>query len=224
MNPSPQPVVSSQRKNLPKISCDLFRFLLLEEVNESTRSNITMKATSSITAPLLKSFLLAGPMLPEPLSKTTLAGSPVFTTTLWGVVRLAGQGDGTKAAQALEKLCRTYWYPLYAYVRRRGHNPGRGAGFDARLLRAPLGKENSARGGPTERQIPLFPARLGEGFNNNNNTKVQTYETNKTNHTISQHGLVDDLGDHRLLRAERAGRCASIRVRQHDHHLLHAAR
>ena len=35
----------------------------------------------------------------------------------------AGQDDTPQAAEALEKLCRMYWYPLYAYIRRRGHTP-----------------------------------------------------------------------------------------------------
>ena len=35
----------------------------------------------------------------------------------------AGQGDATRARDALAKLCSTYWYPLYAYVRRRGQSP-----------------------------------------------------------------------------------------------------
>jgi len=39
------------------------------------------------------------------------------------VVLAAGHGDTTHAHAALEKLCRIYWYPLYAYVRRRGHSP-----------------------------------------------------------------------------------------------------
>ena len=34
---------------------------------------------------------------------------------------MAGQTSSPQAAEALEKLCRTYWYPLYAYVRRQGH-------------------------------------------------------------------------------------------------------
>jgi RNA polymerase sigma-70 factor (ECF subfamily) len=46
-----------------------------------------------------------------------------FATTHWSVVLAAGQTDSPQAAQALETLCRTYWYPLYAYVRRRGHTP-----------------------------------------------------------------------------------------------------
>jgi RNA polymerase sigma factor (sigma-70 family) len=44
-------------------------------------------------------------------------------TTKWSVVLAAGRSDTTGAQTALEKLCRTYWYPLYAYVRRRGHSP-----------------------------------------------------------------------------------------------------
>ncbi len=47
----------------------------------------------------------------------------VFATTHWSVVLAAGQGTDTQASVALEQLCRTYWYPLYAYVRREGHGP-----------------------------------------------------------------------------------------------------
>jgi RNA polymerase sigma-70 factor (ECF subfamily) len=50
-------------------------------------------------------------------------GAGVFSTTHWSVVLSAGQGGTPEAAAALEDLCRTYWYPLYAYVRRRGYGP-----------------------------------------------------------------------------------------------------
>jgi RNA polymerase sigma-70 factor (ECF subfamily) len=39
------------------------------------------------------------------------------------MVLLAGQDGSQKAQAALEELCRLYWYPLYAYVRRRGYEP-----------------------------------------------------------------------------------------------------
>src|SRR5437899_2808767 len=45
-----------------------------------------------------------------------------FTTTHWSVVLAAGHGAAPEADAALEKLCRTYLYPLYAYVRRQGHS------------------------------------------------------------------------------------------------------
>ena len=46
-----------------------------------------------------------------------------FVTTHWSVVLSAQEKDSSRAAKALETLCRTYWYPLYAYARRRGHSP-----------------------------------------------------------------------------------------------------
>ena len=52
---------------------------------------------------------------------------------------LAGQADSQQAASALEKLCQTYWLPLYGYIRRRGHSPHDAQdltqGFFVRLLR-----------------------------------------------------------------------------------------
>ncbi|HRY50572.1 MAG TPA: transposase [Candidatus Paceibacterota bacterium] len=47
----------------------------------------------------------------------------VYATTHWSVVLAAGGQDTPQSAAALEQLCRTYWYPLYAYVRRRGYGP-----------------------------------------------------------------------------------------------------
>src|ERR1041385_4078513 len=50
------------------------------------------------------------------------AGGRDFRTTHWSVVLAAGHGSSPGAQEALEKLCRTYWSPLYAFVRRRGFN------------------------------------------------------------------------------------------------------
>jgi RNA polymerase sigma factor (sigma-70 family) len=52
---------------------------------------------------------------------TTHRGA-AFTTTHWSVV-LAAQGPSPAADVALEKLCRTYWWPLYGFVRRNGYPP-----------------------------------------------------------------------------------------------------
>jgi RNA polymerase sigma factor (sigma-70 family) len=52
----------------------------------------------------------------------TSANSPVFATTHWSVVLAAGRSDSPQATAALEKLCRAYWFPLYAFVRRQGHS------------------------------------------------------------------------------------------------------
>jgi DNA-directed RNA polymerase specialized sigma24 family protein len=55
----------------------------------------------------------------EPSAK----GSGLFTTTHWSVVLAAGDSASPDSREALEKLCRTYWYPLYAFVRRKGYSP-----------------------------------------------------------------------------------------------------
>ena len=46
-----------------------------------------------------------------------------FVTTRWTMVSKASGSDSSEVRAALEKLCRVYWYPLYAYVRRRGYSP-----------------------------------------------------------------------------------------------------
>lgn len=52
----------------------------------------------------------------------TPSGTSRFATTHWSVVLAAGSLESTRYKEALETLCRTYWFPLYAYLRRRGCN------------------------------------------------------------------------------------------------------
>jgi RNA polymerase sigma factor (sigma-70 family) len=53
-------------------------------------------------------------------SRATMASN--FTATHWTMVLEAGRDDYPRAAAALERLCRIYWYPIFAFVRRRGFN------------------------------------------------------------------------------------------------------
>jgi RNA polymerase sigma-70 factor (ECF subfamily) len=61
-----------------------------------------------------------------------------FATTQWNIVLAAGRSSLPEARDALADLCETYWYPLYAFVRRQGHAPADAEdltqGFFARLL------------------------------------------------------------------------------------------
>jgi len=59
-------------------------------------------------------------------SRVTSSGSSaprVFPNTRWSVVLAATQRPSPESAAALESICRDYWYPLYAYVRRSGQSP-----------------------------------------------------------------------------------------------------
>jgi RNA polymerase sigma factor (sigma-70 family) len=64
-------------------------------------------------------------------------GPAAFTTTHWSVV-LEAQGESPAAQEALEKLCRTYWRPIFAFLRRQGVSPEEAEditqGFFAQLL------------------------------------------------------------------------------------------
>jgi len=60
---------------------------------------------------------------PDAHSHHTGAGPAIFATTHWSVVLKAGDVSGDESDRALDALCRGYWYPLYAYIRRLGHSP-----------------------------------------------------------------------------------------------------
>ncbi len=55
--------------------------------------------------------------------ESTSSPAANFALTHWSVVVAAAGNDSTHARTALEKLCRTYWQPIYAFVRRQGHSP-----------------------------------------------------------------------------------------------------
>ena len=74
-----------------------------------------------------------------------------FLTTHWSIVLAAGKASAPNHADALEELCRTYWPPLYSFLRRDGRSPEQAAdltqGFFAHLLeRGAIGLADPLRG------------------------------------------------------------------------------
>jgi DNA-directed RNA polymerase specialized sigma24 family protein len=64
-------------------------------------------------------------MLPPRMNDSTstvLEAKVGFTTTHWSTVLAAGNEESQRSTEALGKLCGMYWYPLYAWLRRRGHS------------------------------------------------------------------------------------------------------
>jgi len=61
--------------------------------------------------------------MPESDQRTSRAQPQVFPHTRWSVVLAATQQPAPEADAALETICRAYWYPLYAFVRRSGQSP-----------------------------------------------------------------------------------------------------
>jgi RNA polymerase sigma-70 factor (ECF subfamily) len=84
---------------------------------------------------------------PTPHSEN-LRGAAHFATTHWSVVLRAGQSDSSVATTALGRLYQTYWYPLYAYVRRQGHGPEMAQDIVQEVFVALLEKKQLATVGP----------------------------------------------------------------------------
>jgi DNA-directed RNA polymerase specialized sigma24 family protein len=74
----------------------------------------------------------------NPDVKPDRPATPSFPTTQWSLVIKAGKPASSHARAALEELCSVYWYPLYAFIRRKGNAPDRALDltqdFFARLL------------------------------------------------------------------------------------------
>ena len=59
----------------------------------------------------------------QPETQDSAARNDWFSTTHWSIVLQAQADSSPDAARALDALCRTYWVPLYSYVRQQGHSP-----------------------------------------------------------------------------------------------------
>ena len=83
-------------------------------------------------------------MSPTELKYVATSGLEQFGTTRWNVVLLEGAEASPRAAQALEQLCRTYWYPLYAYLRRLSYGSQDAHKLTERFIARLLGKSVGA--------------------------------------------------------------------------------
>ena len=78
-----------------------------------------------------------------------------FATTLWSVV-LAVQTDSPESHHALERLCRAYWRPIYAFLRRDGHAPADAEDFTQGFLASLLARNSLASVGPERGRFRSF--------------------------------------------------------------------
>jgi hypothetical protein len=73
----------------------------------------------SLFLPLFSGEFRKGSLMDEMVLGYHFSGHAEFTTTHWSLILAAGQQtNAARASEALESLCRIYWYPLYAYIRR----------------------------------------------------------------------------------------------------------
>lgn len=72
------------------------------------------------------------------------------------MVLSAGEADSTQSRAALERLCRTYWYPLYAHVRRRGHSPADAQDYTQEFFSRLLESQSLANADPNRGRFRSF--------------------------------------------------------------------
>ncbi len=86
----------------------------------------------------------------------------IFATTHWSVVLAAAHDPSPRGTEALEQLCDAYWYPLYAYIRRRGYGHEDAQDFTQAFLLQLLRRKSFGR---ADRNKGRFRSYLLAGLN-----------------------------------------------------------
>ena len=98
----------------------------------------------------------------------------VFNTTHWSVVVAAGEEGSEQAALALSKLCQTYWFPVYAFIRKRGHSPEQSQDFTQEFFAVFLEKNYVTKAARDRGRFRAFLMSSVQNFLHNQYDKAQT--------------------------------------------------
>ena len=96
-----------------------------------------------------------------------------FHPTHWSVVLAAGNIQSPESARALENLCRAYWFPLYAYIRRQGTNPHEAQDLTQGFFEHLLQKKALAAVQPEKGKFRSFLLASLNNFLNNERDKAR---------------------------------------------------
>lgn len=108
-----------------------------------------------------------------------------FTTTSWTRVLAARDGSSTEARDALEVLCRTYWYPVYAFVRRQGRGADEARDLTQAYFTELLDKGYLDDYDPSRGRFRAFMKVSVRNFLSKERDKVQAWKRGGRNATVS---------------------------------------
>lgn len=97
-------------------------------------------------------------------SNVSIPKTLVFSTTRWTVILNAGDSKSPQHGDALSQLCQTYWYPIYAFVRRKGSSPEDAQDLTQEFSTRLLEKKLFGSGRPRTGQISVVHTRSGAAF------------------------------------------------------------
>jgi len=114
------------------------------------------------------------PMPEEPSNQETELGlARRFNTTHWSVVLAAGDQPSPQAEEALGRLCQTYWLPIYAFVRKRGHSPDQAKDLTQSFFANFLEKQHVTKANRERGRFRSFLMTSMENFLRNENDRAQ---------------------------------------------------
>jgi RNA polymerase sigma-70 factor (ECF subfamily) len=88
----------------------------------------------------------------------------VFVTTHWSVVLAAGDRSSPEAEQALSRLCQSYWFPIYAFVRKRAYSPEQAQDLTQEFFAGFLEKNHVAKAARERGRFRCFLMKSVESF------------------------------------------------------------
>jgi RNA polymerase sigma factor (sigma-70 family) len=103
------------------------------------------------------------------------ASDPAFQATRWSLVSVALRGAREESRAAMETLCQSYWYPIYAYVRSRGYGPEDAADLTQGFFAKVIAKDFFAIASPERGKLRTFLL-----------SSCQNYVTNEWQRTQAQ--------------------------------------
>jgi RNA polymerase sigma-70 factor (ECF subfamily) len=105
--------------------------------------------------------------------ETQEAGARAFRTTHWSVVLAAGEEGSEQAVAALSRLCQTYWFPVYAFIRKRGHSPEQAQDITQEFFAGFLEKNYVARARRDRGRFRVFLMCSVDNFLHNQHDRAQ---------------------------------------------------
>jgi RNA polymerase sigma-70 factor (ECF subfamily) len=101
------------------------------------------------------------------------AQSPIFATTHWSVVLEAGEQSSPQSEMALTRLCKTYWLPVYAFIRKRGHSPEQAQDLTQAFFANFLEKQHVTKANRDRGRFRCFLMTSVENFLRNENDRAR---------------------------------------------------
>jgi RNA polymerase sigma factor (sigma-70 family) len=122
-----------------------------------------------------------------------IASASRFFTTHWSVVLAAGDQDSAEAQPALARLCRSYWFPIYAFIRKRGHSPEEAQDLTQQFFATFLEKNYVARAARERGRFRTFLMSSVQNFLHNERDRAQAQKRGggKTWLSLDQTGAED---------------------------------